>query len=452
MIGDRPVDRHAAAREAAEGQGLSKLWARRKIADAEVAPHAAADHARRGRQAHPRARARAHLVTRLTSLVAVDKTPSRPDGAPLTPRRHAAQPAGRLGLRQGVRRRARARAGAGERRADVPPAGRAQSTLADGARRRTPAAAPRQPSRCGPRTGATLPKTATDAELRHVVRLAALLREPDPAGDPAAGGTLMRCRLALMNEFALPVSPQERRIREGARPPTSRPLPSAHAAHPWLRARRPFRAMIATSVHRDSDRSCSAQRRHGARPRCDASVLIGAVLVGQGDWIHAKAMLAQVLLERAFAADPGDRPAGQAVVLGRHLAGGACRGAAARQQRDRARRSSGQALAFGPGPGGAHAGGRRARHRDLCRAPRHAFRFPRRRRDRRRDRGHAARRRGISASASPAPRWCAGTPPASIRSRTAAGWCSSPAGRSTANWPGPLRYVVHAELVEGPSP
>ena len=78
------LDRHAAAREAAEGRGLSKLWARRKIADAEVA--------RTLRQIMPdeadqRILALAlehHLVTRLTSLVAVDRTPSRPDGAPLT--------------------------------------------------------------------------------------------------------------------------------------------------------------------------------------------------------------------------------------------------------------------------------------------------------------------------------------------------------------------------------
>ena len=68
---------------AAEGKGLSKLWARRKIADAEIA--------RTLRQAAPEdadktilALALEHqLVTRLTSLVAVDKTPSRPEGEPL---------------------------------------------------------------------------------------------------------------------------------------------------------------------------------------------------------------------------------------------------------------------------------------------------------------------------------------------------------------------------------
>jgi len=68
---------------AAEGKGLSKLWARRKIDDAEVA--------RTMRQAAPEeadktilALALEHqLVTRLTSLVAVDKTPSRPEGESL---------------------------------------------------------------------------------------------------------------------------------------------------------------------------------------------------------------------------------------------------------------------------------------------------------------------------------------------------------------------------------
>ena len=84
MIGDRPWIVTLPLANAAEGRGLSKLWARRKIADAEVA--------RTLRQITPdeadqRILALAlehHLVTRLTSLVAVDQTPSRPDGARLT--------------------------------------------------------------------------------------------------------------------------------------------------------------------------------------------------------------------------------------------------------------------------------------------------------------------------------------------------------------------------------
>src|SRR5436305_12829132 len=82
-IGDRPWVVTLALANAAEGKGLSKLWARRKIDDAEVA--------RTTRQSAPEeadkeilALALEHqLVTRLTSLVAVDKTPSRPDGEPL---------------------------------------------------------------------------------------------------------------------------------------------------------------------------------------------------------------------------------------------------------------------------------------------------------------------------------------------------------------------------------
>jgi Ca-activated chloride channel family protein len=82
-IGDRPWVVTLPLKNAAEGKGLSKLWARRKIADAEIA--------RTMRQAAPEdadktilALALEHqLVTRLTSLVAVDKTPSRPADEPL---------------------------------------------------------------------------------------------------------------------------------------------------------------------------------------------------------------------------------------------------------------------------------------------------------------------------------------------------------------------------------
>jgi Ca-activated chloride channel homolog len=82
-IGDRPWVVTLPLANAAEGKGLSKLWARRKIDDAEIA--------RTMREATPSeadktilALALEHqLVTRLTSLVAVDKTPSRPDGETL---------------------------------------------------------------------------------------------------------------------------------------------------------------------------------------------------------------------------------------------------------------------------------------------------------------------------------------------------------------------------------
>ena len=82
-IGDRPWTVTLPMANAAEGKGLSKLWARRKIADAEIArtlrqgPSDDADKT-------ILALALEHqLVTRLTSLVAVDKTPSRPEGETL---------------------------------------------------------------------------------------------------------------------------------------------------------------------------------------------------------------------------------------------------------------------------------------------------------------------------------------------------------------------------------
>jgi Ca-activated chloride channel family protein len=83
-IGDRPWVVTLPLANAAEGKGLSKLWARRNITDAEIA--------RTTRQASPEETDKAilklalahQLVTRLTSLVAVDETPSRPDGVPLS--------------------------------------------------------------------------------------------------------------------------------------------------------------------------------------------------------------------------------------------------------------------------------------------------------------------------------------------------------------------------------
>jgi Ca-activated chloride channel family protein len=82
-IGDRPWAVTLPLAKAAEGKGLSKLWARRKISDAEIA--------RTTRQLSPEQADKAilalalqhQLVSRLTSLVAVDKTPSRPEGEPL---------------------------------------------------------------------------------------------------------------------------------------------------------------------------------------------------------------------------------------------------------------------------------------------------------------------------------------------------------------------------------
>ncbi|WFU72395.1 marine proteobacterial sortase target protein [Bradyrhizobium sp. CB2312] len=82
-VGDRPWSVTLPLQNAAEGKGLSKLWAKRKIGDAEVA--------RTLREMTPEDSDKAilalaldhQIVTRLTSLVAVDKTPSRPEGEPL---------------------------------------------------------------------------------------------------------------------------------------------------------------------------------------------------------------------------------------------------------------------------------------------------------------------------------------------------------------------------------
>ncbi|MCK1385928.1 marine proteobacterial sortase target protein [Bradyrhizobium sp. 21] len=82
-VGDRPWSVTLPLQNAAEGKGLSKLWAKRKIGDAEVA--------RTLREMTPEDSDKAilalaldhQIVTRLTSLVAVDKTPSRPEDAPL---------------------------------------------------------------------------------------------------------------------------------------------------------------------------------------------------------------------------------------------------------------------------------------------------------------------------------------------------------------------------------
>jgi Ca-activated chloride channel homolog len=156
-IGDRPWIVNVPLANAAEGKGLSKLWARRKISDAEVA--------RTTRQVSPEqadktilALALEHqLVSRLTSLVAVDKTPSRPEGEPL---KLAELP---LNLPAGwdfakvFGERPRLPAPPTERRAD---AGDARTQVA--AVKRPLAAIALLPDTV------RLPKTATDAELKMI--------------------------------------------------------------------------------------------------------------------------------------------------------------------------------------------------------------------------------------------------------------------------------------------
>src|SRR6516164_5254871 len=82
-IGDRPWSVTLPLSGAAEGRGLSKLWARRKITDAEIAQTTRALSADEADKTILALALEHQLVTRLTSLIAVDQTPSRPSGEPL---------------------------------------------------------------------------------------------------------------------------------------------------------------------------------------------------------------------------------------------------------------------------------------------------------------------------------------------------------------------------------
>jgi Ca-activated chloride channel family protein len=82
-VGDRPWSVTLPLQNAAGGKGLSKLWANRKIGDAEVARTMREMTPAEADKAILRLALEHQIVTRLTSLVAVDKTPSRPDGEPL---------------------------------------------------------------------------------------------------------------------------------------------------------------------------------------------------------------------------------------------------------------------------------------------------------------------------------------------------------------------------------
>ena len=82
-IGDRPWSVTLPLSSAAEGKGLTKLWARRKIADAEVAQTMRTLTADEANKTILALALEHQLVTRLTSLIAVDQTPTRPAGEPL---------------------------------------------------------------------------------------------------------------------------------------------------------------------------------------------------------------------------------------------------------------------------------------------------------------------------------------------------------------------------------
>lgn len=158
-IGDQPWIMTLPLAGAAEGKGLSKLWARRMIDDAEVA---------RTLQKIKPADADSiilslglehQLVTRLTSLVAVDKTPSRPESTPLKLTELPLNlPAGWDFAKV-----------FGERSQPLPAAPTERRAEADGARVQIAAAKRPQPVVTQAPTTVILPKTATDAELKMII-------------------------------------------------------------------------------------------------------------------------------------------------------------------------------------------------------------------------------------------------------------------------------------------
>ncbi len=81
--GDQPFRVEMDIAKAASGEGIAKLWARRKIDDLEASASAIADPASLDSQIEAVALAH-HLVSRVTSLVAVDAAPSRPSGENLS--------------------------------------------------------------------------------------------------------------------------------------------------------------------------------------------------------------------------------------------------------------------------------------------------------------------------------------------------------------------------------
>jgi Ca-activated chloride channel homolog len=175
MIGARPWTVTLPVAKAAEGAGLSKLWARRKITDAEMA--------KRLRQAtseetDKRVLALAlehHLVSRLTSLVAVDKTPSRPEGVRLSRAELPLNlPAGwDFDKVFGERRNDGPTVPLLERRAD---AGRADAGRGPIPVQSTALAKPVAFAAAGNApAGVALPKTATDSELKLMAGLVLLV-------------------------------------------------------------------------------------------------------------------------------------------------------------------------------------------------------------------------------------------------------------------------------------
>ena len=293
---------------AAEGKGLSKLWARRKIADAEVARTMRSADAGGGRQGDPRARARASAGD-----------PAHEPGRG----RHDAEPARRASRSSRAELPLNLPAGwdfdkvFGERRQ---PASRRERRAGCGRRARPGCARQAQPARLAA-PGVMLPKTATDAELKMI-----------------AGAVLLALGLVLL-VF------DRRRVR-GLTPVTGPSSPRLPPSARGLR-QRGARAGPRAQFPDDDDwlRGCVQCLAANLPPPAAP----GLALFGQGVYVRAKALARADLLEPAFAATIAtgrdEKPWSWADAW--RPPASRCGGSA--RARSCSRGSSGQALGVGPG-------------------------------------------------------------------------------------------------------
>ena len=84
MIGDRPWTQSVDLAQALDSPAVAKLWANRRIAELEAARAASEMEDGAASEAIAQLGLAYSIVTRATSLVAVDETPDRPQGMPLT--------------------------------------------------------------------------------------------------------------------------------------------------------------------------------------------------------------------------------------------------------------------------------------------------------------------------------------------------------------------------------
>ena len=83
-IGDKPWSKSIDLAKAVDGAGIARLWARRKVDETEIASQLGTLDGEQAEARIARLGLGFGLVTSETSLVAVDRTPSRPKGARLT--------------------------------------------------------------------------------------------------------------------------------------------------------------------------------------------------------------------------------------------------------------------------------------------------------------------------------------------------------------------------------